>query len=433
MSPNRPTRSSVVDSSFSPLFSEMSKRKLRSECQLRALLSVLPASIPRLYALLPASDDALELYPSGGVNIGASDFVMHPLCEIGCHSIAHKGYDVVNMEGLLHVGLPYLKTLTVIVRAASTAGKMDGVKLPDAFDVESGYFDSLMISLDSLLPGPGPGAAGGSLATRETSLLEALFDTCAALEESETVERHQEESVSSYKTAVGIATELQQVGATLQLEAELRKIIGVKENTSVLTAAGLRRRLHTPSGRYLWVCDAHKSLPDLAPVAVGGAATAGSSRGEEPEDELEALRRRNAEVEALLASRGPESLVEYKGRMFKRGGGTSMFGRRGWKERFFVIEKGCLSYYASEANHVAGASAIKGWHIPLANYTLDRMDAVPGQFRLLPVTIKCEEAKRLDPKGVPSPSREFHFMIRNITAKEKWTTALGHHVAAIRK
>jgi hypothetical protein len=112
------------------------------------------------------------------------------------------------------------------------------------FDVESGYFDSLMISLDSLLPGPGPGAAAGSLATRETSLLEALFDTCAAvregmaqpgavlrcgpwdgaagcigigssrkwecfhtrlsliwvhnvvqLEESETVERHQEESV----------------------------------------------------------------------------------------------------------------------------------------------------------------------------------------------------------------------------------------------
>ena len=39
--------------------------------------------------------------------------------------------------------------------------------------------------------------------------------------------------------------------------------------------AWLNRRLHTPSGRYLWVCDAHKSLPDLAPVAVGGAATAG--------------------------------------------------------------------------------------------------------------------------------------------------------------
>jgi hypothetical protein len=27
---------------------------------------------------------------------------------------------------------------------------------------------------------------------------------------------------------------------------------------------------------------------------------------------------------------------------------------------------------------------------------------VPGQFRLLPVTIKCEEAKRLDPKGACS-------------------------------
>jgi hypothetical protein len=41
--------------------------------------------------------------------------------------------------------------------------------------------------------------------------------------------------------------------------------------------------------------------------------------------------------------------VEHRGRMFKRGGGTSLFGRRGWKERFFVVEKGCLSYFASEA------------------------------------------------------------------------------------
>ncbi len=47
-------------------------------------------------------------------------------------SVELLGWQVVNMEGLLHVGLPYLKTLTVIVRAASTAGKMDGVKLPDA-------------------------------------------------------------------------------------------------------------------------------------------------------------------------------------------------------------------------------------------------------------------------------------------------------------
>ncbi len=36
---------------------------------------VLPSTIPRLFALLPASDEALELNPSGGVNIGASDFV----------------------------------------------------------------------------------------------------------------------------------------------------------------------------------------------------------------------------------------------------------------------------------------------------------------------------------------------------------------------
>jgi hypothetical protein len=35
-----PGRSSVIDSSFSPVFSELSKRKLRTDCQLRALVSV---------------------------------------------------------------------------------------------------------------------------------------------------------------------------------------------------------------------------------------------------------------------------------------------------------------------------------------------------------------------------------------------------------
>ncbi len=48
-----------------------------------------------------------------------------------------------------------------------------------------------------------------------------------------------------------------------------------------------------------------------------------------------------------------------------------------------------------------------------------------GLSLLLPCTIVVS--------GVPSATREFHFMIRNISAKEKWTAALGHHVAAIRK
>ena len=86
-------------------------------------------------------------------------------------------------------------------------------------------------------------------------------------------------------------------------------------------------------------------------------------------------------------------------------------GGRGVQERFFVIEKGYLSYYASEAvgccgvcfvdvlgrgaaavhtttnafgvrmqNHIAGAPAIKGWHIHLCNYTLDRMVRFPSHL-----------------------------------------------------
>ena len=38
-----------------------------------------------------------------------------------------------------------------------------------------------------------------------------------------------------------------------------------------------------------------------------------------------------------------------------------------------MVDHACLCWFLVLQNHVAGASAIKGWHIPLANYTLDRM------------------------------------------------------------
>ena len=55
---------------------------------------------------------------------------MYPLCEVGCHYIAHAGYEVRNMQPLLEAGLPYVKALTIVVRAAAVAGKLDGLPLP---------------------------------------------------------------------------------------------------------------------------------------------------------------------------------------------------------------------------------------------------------------------------------------------------------------
>jgi hypothetical protein len=184
------------------------------------------------------------------------------ICPMFQPCLANAGPQVVDMDALLEAGLSYVKALTVIVRAASTAGKLDGLALPAAvsdvlkrgccdvlhvmcfcccllgppphavatatfwcsllplrvalcrmccatgpglcpppphthtrthtlslipppppnptpgqFDVEAGYFDSLMISLDSMVSSGGRGAP--AMATSEARMLQALFDACA--------------------------------------------------------------------------------------------------------------------------------------------------------------------------------------------------------------------------------------------------------------
>lgn len=46
-------------------------------------------------------------------------------------------------------------------------------------------------------------------------------------------------------------------------------------------------------------------------------------------------------------------ITEKEGNMWKKGGGTSMFGRTDWNERFFVLAGGTLTYFQSEADYRA--------------------------------------------------------------------------------
>ncbi len=61
----------------------------------------------------------------------------------------------------------------------------------------------------------------------------------------------------------------------------------------------------------------------------------------------------------------------YRGYLRKKGGGTSIFGRRSWKERFFVFSRGVLSYFDTASDHEKGLEPIKALQISVRYYRVD--------------------------------------------------------------
>lgn len=61
----------------------------------------------------------------------------------------------------------------------------------------------------------------------------------------------------------------------------------------------------------------------------------------------------------------------YRGYLKKKGGGTSIFGRKSWKERFFVFSRGNLAYFESAADWEKGTEPLKALQISLRYYRVD--------------------------------------------------------------
>jgi hypothetical protein len=120
------------------------------------------------------------------------------------------------------------------------------------------------------------------------------------------------------------------------------------------------------------------------------------------------------------------SVAEFKGVLLKKGG-QSLFSGRSWKERFCVIEAGCLSYYQCEQDYVEGRAPLKQRHIVLRNYNLNKMVHSPSEFRLVPVPSRTEPAYILDRRSNPPPKRQFVFKALKVSLKDHWLRALGAH------
>ena len=66
-------------------------------------------------------------------------------------------------------------------------------------------------------------------------------------------------------------------------------------------------------------------------------------------------------------ARKPVGTALHRGRLEKRGQGTSLFGRKNWKTRYFVLYENLLVYFASEGDASTGSPL---GELPLAGCTL---------------------------------------------------------------
>ena len=67
--------------------------------------------------------------------------------------------------------------------------------------------------------------------------------------------------------------------------------------------------------------------------------------------------------------------------MLKQGGGKSIFGRKSWNERYFVLRGGQLAYYRDRAAFLGGAHPLKGTVFDVANCTVS-LTSRDGERRL---------------------------------------------------
>ena len=108
---------------------------------------------------------------------------------------------------------------------------------------------------------------------------------------------------------------------------------------------------------------ANRSLKSVIEVG-GGSSINTSTEGED--DAWWAPKAPKTGSDALK----PSGTILHRGKMEKRGGGTSMFGRRNWKERYFMLYENILVYFASESDAAAADAGKRLGELPLMGCTV---------------------------------------------------------------
>jgi len=142
----------------------------------------------------------------------------------------------------------------------------------------------------------------------------------------------------------------------------------------------------------------------------GAAAATVAASSAEHDGSVTRMSSFTRKTHAFLAGGAAGRATLLEGVLSKKGGGTSLFGRRSWRKRYFVLsEAGNLSYYRDAAAHAAGAE-------PLKNAMLDVSAAEV-----------CDEGERriaITPRGSTASRDVLRLRADDDTAFDEWFAAL---------
>ena len=161
------------------------------------------------------------------------------------------------------------------------------------------------------------------------------------------------EVASSHSTDVAMDGGIKQV---LQLMADFRE--------EQKAANQSLREEHKAANQSLR--EEHKAANQSLTSAIEGIGGNVNTSTEDEDDAWWAPKAPKTGADALR----PSGAVLHRGRMEKRGGGTSMFGRRNWKERYFMLYENILVYFASESDAAAADAGKRLGELPLMGCTV---------------------------------------------------------------
>ena len=110
----------------------------------------------------------------------------------------------------------------------------------------------------------------------------------------------------------------------------------------------------------------HKAANQSLKSAIEGIGGSVNTSTEDEDDAWWAPKAPKTGSDALK----PSGTILHRGKMEKRGGGTSMFGRRNWKERYFMLYENILVYFASESDAAAADAGKRLGELPLMGCTV---------------------------------------------------------------
>jgi len=138
---------------------------------------------------------------------------------------------------------------------------------------------------------------------------------------------------------------------------------------------------------------------EAAPAKVRFAPARSSLASPRPLATAAASKRRLSDTQRALLSRaasGKGGAVRFEGDLLKKGGGTTLFGRRSWNRRYFVLRAtGVLEYYRDRAAFLAGAEPLKNAAFHLDHCDVRRATDKAGGERRIVVRPRGDKTREL--------------------------------------